>query len=61
MRALSSSKEFNEYIKNTPQKKKILSADSKKGLAPYSYNIASLSQKKKFLTKYEYNLEDSNN
>ena len=59
MQALSSMKEFNNFIKETSQEKKILKADAKKGLAPYRYTIASLSTKKKFLNKYEYNVEDT--
>lgn len=60
MQALSSVKDFNEYIKNTSQKKKILKADSKNNLAPYRYTIAGLGTKKKFLAKYEFNAEEGN-
>ncbi|MBO4581604.1 MAG: hypothetical protein J5701_04880 [Bacteroidales bacterium] len=58
MQALSSDKTFNELIKNTSQKKKILKADAKNNLAPYRYTIAGLGTKKKFLTKYEFNVEE---
>jgi hypothetical protein len=52
MEACSSIKEFNEEIKNTKAEKKNLQADSKKGLAKYSYKLASSKAKQKFVEKY---------
>jgi len=53
MEALSSIKEFNEEIKNTKAEKKNLPADSKKGLAKYSYKVAGNTAKRKFVEKHE--------
>ena len=53
MEACSSIKEFNEEIKNTKPEKKNLQADSKKGLAKYTYKLASTTTKRKFVEKYE--------
>ena len=52
MQALSSVKEFNEFIDNTPQDKRKVKADPQKKLPIYSYRKANLGTKKRFLTKY---------
>jgi hypothetical protein len=52
MQAYSSVKEFNDFIKDTPQDKRSLKADNTKNLTTYSYRLASQAAKRKFLAKY---------
>ena len=52
MRALSSVKAFNQYIEDTPAKKKTLQADQKNKLPSYKYTKATLTSKNKFVKKY---------
>lgn len=52
MEGLSSNADFNKAIKETPQKKRVLSAE--KGKSAYQYKIASLGVKKKFLAKHAW-------
>jgi hypothetical protein len=52
MQVYSSIKEFNDFVKDTPQDKRQLKADNSKDLTNYSYRLSSLSSKRKFLTKY---------
>ncbi len=58
MQAVSSVKEFNQWIKDTPQKKKELQSDKAKNLGNYRYTLASLSLKKKFLNRHQEAEED---
>ncbi|MCR5191094.1 MAG: hypothetical protein K6C07_06795, partial [Bacteroidales bacterium] len=50
MEGLSSNDDFNKAIKNTDQKRRVLSAE--KGKSAYQYKIASLGVKKKFLNQH---------
>ncbi len=50
MEGLSSNADFNKAIKNTDQKRRVLSAE--KGKSAYQYKIASLGVKKKFLNQH---------
>ncbi len=60
MQAVSSVKEFNQWIKDTPQKKKELKSDKIKKLGNYRYTIASVAMKKKFLNRHQ-DTDDINN
>jgi hypothetical protein len=53
MEGASSVKQFHEAIKETKQDKKSLPADSKKGLAKYTYKEAAPTAKRKFVERHE--------
>ena len=59
MRAFSSLKDFNECISDTPAKKRTLPADPRNNLSTYTYNKSTLTNKKKFVERYETK-EDNN-
>ena len=56
MQVRSSIEKFNDILKETPQKKRQLS--SEKDLSSYSYRLASLSLKKRFLKNQNWISEE---
>lgn len=55
MQACSSNEKYNEILKNTPQKKRQL--QSEKDASSYSYKLASIHLKNRFLKTYNWNKE----